>query len=88
MALEKSLKSNIIEMNKLHDTDSGSTEVQVALLTQRINQLVEHLKKQKKDHSSRRGLLILVGQRKRLMTYLERTDIKRYESLAQKIKSK
>lgn len=88
MALEKSLKTKIIESNKLHETDSGSTEVQVALLTQRINQLVDHLKKEKKDHSSRRGLIILVGQRKRLLTYLERTDIKRYEILAQKIKSK
>ncbi|MBI5700102.1 30S ribosomal protein S15 [Candidatus Saganbacteria bacterium] len=81
-------KTAVIEENRRHEGDTGSPEVQVALLTERIGQLVEHLKKHKKDHSSRRGLLILVGQRKRLMNYLERTDIKRFETLCDHLKLK
>jgi len=82
MVLKKEKKTEIIEKFKRHSGDTGSPEVQVALLTERINQLVEHLKKNKKDQHSRRGLLMLVGQRKRLLNYLQRTDIKRYEELA------
>lgn len=81
-------KTAVIEENRRHEGDTGSPEVQVALLTERIGQLVDHLKKHKKDHSSRRGLLMLVGQRKRLMNYLERTDIKRFETLCVHLKLK
>lgn len=88
MALEKKEKDRIIGTFKQHEGDTGSSDVQIALLTKRINDLVEHLKTHKKDHSSRRGLLILVGQRKRLLTYLERTDIRRFESLCESLKLK
>ncbi|MFA4906189.1 MAG: 30S ribosomal protein S15 [Candidatus Margulisiibacteriota bacterium] len=81
-------KTAVIEEHKRHEGDTGSPEVQVALITERIGQLVDHLKKHKKDHSSRRGLLMLVGQRKRLMNYLERTDIKRFETLCDHLKLK
>jgi small subunit ribosomal protein S15 len=64
-----------------HETDTGSPEVQVALLTGRINHLTEHLKVHKKDHHSRRGLLMLVGQRRRLLDYLKKNDVERYRSL-------
>ena len=66
-------------------TDTGSTEVQVALLTARINELTEHLREHKKDHHSRRGLLMLVGQRRRLLNYLQRTDLDRYRALIQEL---
>ena len=88
MALKKIDKDNVIEKFKTHEGDTGSTEVQVALLTERINGLVGHLKKNKKDQSSRRGLLMLVGQRKSLLSYLERTDIKSYENLIETLKLK
>lgn len=81
-------KKDIIEKFKKHDSDTGSTEVQVALITKRINQLVEHLKKNKNDHSSRRGLLILVGKRKRLLNYLESEDTRRFEALKESLKLK
>lgn len=81
MALKKEKKTEVIEKFKLHEGDTGSSEVQIALLTRRIESLVEHLKKNKKDQHSRRGLLLLVGQRKRLLKYLRREDIKRYEEL-------
>ena len=74
-------KAGIIAEHKLHDTDTGSPEVQIALLTTRINHLNDHLQNHKKDHHSRRGLLMLVGQRRRLLRYLERTDLERYRSL-------
>ena len=70
-----------IAEHRLHETDTGSTEVQVALLTKRINHLTEHLKVHKKDHHSRRGLLMLVGQRRRLLDYLKGIDVERYRSL-------
>jgi len=76
----------VIEKYKTHEGDTGSTEVQVALITERIGQLVDHLKTHKKDQSSRRGLLVLVGQRKRLMKYLEKSDVKRYETLSESLK--
>jgi small subunit ribosomal protein S15 len=67
------------------DTDTGSPEVQVALLTARINELTEHLREHKKDHHSRRGLLMLVGQRRRLLNYLNRRDVDRYRGLVQEL---
>jgi small subunit ribosomal protein S15 len=74
-----------IAEHRLHETDTGSTEVQVALLTARINHLTEHLKVHKKDHHSRRGLLMLVGQRRRLLDYLRSNDIERYRALIAKL---
>ncbi|MEI8044860.1 MAG: 30S ribosomal protein S15 [Verrucomicrobiota bacterium] len=71
---------------KLHERDTGSADVQVALLTHRINHLTEHLQKFKKDHSSRRGLLIMVGQRRRLLDYLHTTDVTRYQTITKKLK--
>jgi len=74
----KETKAEIIEEYKLHDGDSGSTEVQVALLTNRIAELTEHFKVHKQDHHGRRGLLKLVGRRRRLLDYLKKRDIERY----------
>ena len=74
-----------IAENRLHESDTGSTEVQVALLTERINHLTEHLKVHKKDHHSRRGLLMLVGRRRRLLDYLRRNDVERYRALIAKL---
>lgn len=81
MPLEKDVKANIIAEYKRGDSDTGSTEVQVALLTQRIRDLTEHLKVHTKDHHTRRGLLKLVGQRRRLLAYLKKTDIERYRAV-------
>lgn len=81
MSLEKETKSNLIEKFRTHESDTGSPEVQVALLTERINTLTGHFKDHKKDHSSRRGLLKLVGQRRRLLNYLKKKDFERYRSL-------
>jgi small subunit ribosomal protein S15 len=80
------LKKKLIENFRLHEKDTGSADVQVALLTDRINALTEHLQKFKKDHSSRRGLLMKVGQRRRLLDYLHNTDIKRYQTITKKLK--
>ena len=74
-------KPTVIEEHRLHDTDTGSPEVQVALLTKRINHLNEHLKSHKKDHHSRRGLLQLVGRRRNLLDYVKKNDIERYREL-------
>ena len=79
--MEKDKKQTIIEQFKQHEKDSGSTEVQVALLTERINELTEHLKVHKHDYHSQRGLLKLVGQRRRLLAYLNREDVARYKAL-------
>ncbi len=79
-------KAKTISDFKLHDRDTGSADVQVALLTQRINHLTEHLQKNVKDHSSRRGLLIMVSQRRRLLDYLHTTDSTRYTSVTKKLK--
>jgi small subunit ribosomal protein S15 len=76
-------KKEIIKQFKRHDSDTGSPDVQVAILTKRINDLTEHFKVHKKDHHSRRGLLMLVGQRRRLLNYLREHDIKRYRELVQ-----
>lgn len=79
--MDKTLKTQIIGSYARHDGDTGSPEVQIALLTERINHLNEHLKLNKKDHHSRRGLLLMVGQRRGLLDYLMRTNIERYRSL-------
>lgn len=81
MALSKEKKEELIKKYKIHNTDTGSPEVQISLLTDRINYLVEHLKTSKKDHSSRRGLLLMVGKRKRLLNYLSKVNEKRYGEL-------
>ena len=79
-------KSKTISEFKKHATDTGSADVQVALLTGRINLLTEHLQTNKKDHSSRRGLLIMVSKRRRLLNYLQKTDEARYKSITAKLK--
>jgi small subunit ribosomal protein S15 len=81
MALATATKAQLIDKFRTHGTDTGSPEVQVALLTERINGLTEHFKIHKKDHHSRRGLLMLVSQRKRLLEYLKRKDTNRYKNL-------
>jgi len=78
-------KSATIEVHRTHDSDTGSPEVQIALLTDRINHLTEHLKIHKKDHHSRRGLLMLVGRRRRLLDYLAKNDVERYRELIAKL---
>jgi small subunit ribosomal protein S15 len=85
MPLPKDVKSTIIADYARGDGDTGSTEVQVALLTQRIRDLTEHLKTHTKDHHTRRGLLKLVGQRRRLLNYLKKTDIQRYRDVVAKL---
>lgn len=85
MAVDSVLKDKLVGEHKLHDTDTGSPEVQVAIFTERIRQLTEHLKAHKKDHHSRRGLLILVGKRRRLLDYLARNDVGRYRALISKL---
>ncbi|MDB6131449.1 MAG: rpsO [Verrucomicrobiales bacterium] len=80
------LKAKTIENFKLHEQDTGSADVQIALLTQRINSLTEHLQKNLKDHSSRRGLILMVGQRRRLLDYLHDTDLSRYQTITKKLK--
>ena len=83
--ITKDQKSAIIEANKTHEGDTGSPEVQVALLTKRIHDLTEHLKDNKKDHSSRRGMIILVSRRRRLLDYLKRKDSQRYAELIKRL---
>lgn len=78
-------KREIIEKFRLHEKDTGSPEVQVAILTERIEYLTEHFKKHTKDHHSRRGLLKLVGQRRRLLEYIKNKDIERYRALIQRL---
>ncbi len=77
-------KQETIDAHKVHDTDTGSPEVQIALLTSRINQLTEHLKSHKKDHHSRRGLLMLVGRRRRMLDYVRNIDVSRYREIVQR----
>ena len=81
MALTSAQKKEILGSYGLHDTDTGSPEAQVALLSKRISDLTEHLKTHRHDHHSRRGLLLLVGRRRRLLKYLEKIDVERYRSL-------
>ncbi|MGB4592301.1 MAG: 30S ribosomal protein S15 [Coriobacteriia bacterium] len=85
MALAKDVKSGIIADHARGEADTGSPEVQVALLTQRIRDLTEHLRFHKHDHHCRRGLLKLVGQRRRLLNYLKKTDIERYRAIVAKL---
>lgn len=85
MALDADVKNSIIDEYATHPGDTGSPEVQVALLTRRIADLTEHLKLHKHDHHSRRGLLLLVGQRRRLLNYLSDRDIERYRSLIERL---
>jgi small subunit ribosomal protein S15 len=77
------IKKDLIDQYKLHETDTGSPEVQIGLLTHRIVYLTEHLKVHKKDHHSRRGLLVLVGRRRRLLNYVKNNDVKRYRLIIQ-----
>ena len=83
--MNKELKTSIIEKHRLHETDTGSSEVQIAMLTERINHLNDHLKMHKKDHHSRRGLLMMVGQRRGLSNYLAAEDVVRYRSLIERL---
>ena len=83
--LLKEEKTAVIEANRTHENDTGSPEVQIAILTKRINDLTEHLKTHKKDHHSRRGLLKMVGHRRRLLNYLAKKDIERYRAVVAKL---
>ena len=78
-------KTDITKQYQLHSKDTGSADVQVAILTARINELTQHLQTHQKDHSSRRGLLMMVGQRRRLLDYLIKNDLKRYQELIKKL---
>jgi small subunit ribosomal protein S15 len=78
-------KTEIIQEHQTHTTDTGSAEVQVAMLTERINHLTQHLRVHRKDHHSRRGLLMMVGQRRRLLAYLNKSDVERYRAIIAKL---
>jgi small subunit ribosomal protein S15 len=84
--MEAKVKAKNIEEYRIHDRDTGSADVQIALLTQRINYLTEHLQKNKKDHSSRRGLIIMVSKRRRLLDYLHQTQATRYQAVTKGLK--
>ena len=84
-AITKEQKQAIIEEYRLNDKDTGSPEVQIAILTHRINNLTEHLQNNKKDHHSRRGLLMMVGQRRGFLNYLKNNDIERYRSIVARL---
>ncbi len=85
MVLTAEQKKELIEKYKTHDDDTGSPEVQIGLLTHRITYLTEHLKVHKKDHHSRRGLLMLVGRRRRLLNYVKNKDVQRYRSIIEEL---
>ena len=85
MVLQKDRKTEVIDSFKVHPKDTGSADVQVALLTQRINYLSEHLKKYSKDFHSRRGLLVMIGRRRRLLDYLKNKDLKKYKEIINKL---
>ena len=85
MSVAERVKTDVIQEHQKHATDTGSPEVQVALMTNRINYLTEHLKTHKKDHASRLGLLRLVGQRRRLLRYVQKQDVQRYRTLIAKL---
>lgn len=85
MPLKKEIKRNVITEHSTHESDTGSPEVQVALLTARINQLTEHLREHKQDFHSRRGLMMMVGRRKRMLAYLSKKDIGRYRALVTRL---
>lgn len=83
--LSKEVKTKIVKDNQAHAQDSGSPDIQIALITERINVLIKHFATHKQDHSSRSGLMKLVGQRKRLLEYIKKKDVSRYEKLIQKL---
>ena len=83
--LRKDEKTAVIEANRTHETDTGSPEVQIAILTARIAELTQHLQDNKKDHHSRRGLLMMVGHRRGLLDYLKKTDLEGYRALIEKL---
>ncbi|MDR2908720.1 MAG: 30S ribosomal protein S15 [Oscillospiraceae bacterium] len=83
--LLKDRKNEVIESNRLHETDTGSPEVQIAILSRRISDLTEHLKIHKKDHHSRRGLFMMIGQRRGLLNYLQKKDVERYRAIIAKL---
>ena len=85
MSTTKEQKSSVISEYRTHDSDTGSPEVQIALLSNRINYLTEHFKSHAKDHHSRRGLLKLVGRRRRLLDYLKQTDLERYRTVIERL---
>jgi small subunit ribosomal protein S15 len=85
MALSQERKTQLIQTHKVHDTDTGSPEVQVAILTENIVNLTDHLRTHKKDHHSRRGLLKMVGQRRKLLAYVKNKDVSRYSALIAKL---
>lgn len=85
MALTQERKQELISEHKVHDTDTGSPEVQIAILTENIVKLTSHFREHKKDHHSRRGLLKMVGQRRKLLAYLKNKDVKRYSALIEKL---
>lgn len=84
-AITKEKKKELIQDNRSHENDTGSPEIQIAILTYRISHLTEHLKVHKKDHHTRRGLLMMVGQRRRLLNYLKNTEISRYRKIIEKL---
>ncbi len=83
--LDKESKAGVMAPHRQHDTDTGSPQVQVAILTERINQLTEHLKMHAKDHHSRRGLLMMVGRRRRMLDYVRKNDIEKYRKLLESL---
>ncbi|MBQ7015228.1 MAG: 30S ribosomal protein S15 [Clostridia bacterium] len=83
--MNQELKNEIISANRIHETDTGSPEVQIAILTERIKNLTEHLKSNKKDFHSRRGLQMMVGKRRNLLNYLAKKDINRYRAIIEKL---
>jgi small subunit ribosomal protein S15 len=85
LPLTKEQKSAVLQTHRKHESDSGSSEIQVSLLTERIRRLTGHFDSHKKDHNSKRGLLRMVGRRRRLLKYLERSDITRYRALIEKL---
>lgn len=85
LALDKVQKQEIIDGNKMHEKDTGSPEVQIAILTKRINELTDHLRAHKKDHHSRRGLYKMIGQRRGFLNYLQKKDIQRYRAIVEKL---
>jgi small subunit ribosomal protein S15 len=85
MAITQERKNEIIQTHKTHESDTGSPEVQIAILTENIQNLTSHFRDHKKDHHSRRGLLKMVGQRRKLLAYLKNTDVRRYSALIEKL---
>lgn len=83
--MDKERKAGVIEAHRRHESDTGSPQVQIAILTDRINSLTEHLRTHKHDHHSRRGLLMMVGRRRRLLNYLQRTDLEGYRALIEEL---